>query len=68
MRYIGIDVSKTTFMVAYPLNEEEYKTREFKNTVKGIHEFIRTEILETLETFAKKIRPIRLICGRIIVG
>lgn len=42
MRYIGIDVSKTTFMVAYPLNEKEYKTREFKNTVKGIHEFIRT--------------------------
>lgn len=45
MRYIGIDVSKATFMVAYPLNEKEYKTREFKNTAKGIHEFIRT--LET---------------------
>lgn len=42
MRYIGIDVSKTTFMVAYPVNEKEYKTREFKNTAKGIHEFIRT--------------------------
>jgi len=42
MRYIGIDVSKATFMVAYPLNEKEYKTREFKNTTKGIHEFIRT--------------------------
>jgi transposase len=42
MRYIGIDVSKATFMVAYPLNEKEYKTREFKNTAKGIHEFIRT--------------------------
>jgi transposase len=42
MHYIGIDVSKATFMVAYPLNEKEYKTREFKNTAKGIHEFIRT--------------------------
>jgi len=42
MRYIGIDVSKATFMVAYPLNEKEYRTREFKNTTKGIHEFIRT--------------------------
>ena len=42
MRYIGIDVSKATFMVAYPVNEKEYKTREFKNTAKGIHEFIRT--------------------------
>ena len=42
MRYIGIDVSKATFMVAYPQNKGGYKTREFKNTTKGIHEFINT--------------------------
>ena len=42
MRYIGIDVSKATFMVAYPLAKEGYRTREYKNTTKGIHEFIRT--------------------------
>ena len=42
MRYIGIDVSKTTFLVAYPLPKGDHKPREFKNTAKGIHEFIRT--------------------------
>lgn len=42
MRYIGIDVSKTTFLVAYPFPKGDYKPREFKNTAKGIHEFIRT--------------------------
>ena len=42
MRYIGIDVSKSTFLVAYPLSKGDYKPREFKNTAKGIHEFIRT--------------------------
>ena len=42
MRYIGIDVSKATFMVAYPLNEKEYKTREFSNNAKSIHQFIHT--------------------------
>ena len=45
MRYIGIDVSKATFMVAYPQLNGSYKTREFKNTAKGVHEFIHT--LET---------------------
>ena len=45
MRYIGIDVSKATFMVAYPQQNGGYKTREFKNTAKGVHEFIHT--LET---------------------
>jgi transposase len=29
-------------MVAYPLNEKEYKTREFGNSAKGIHQFIHT--------------------------
>jgi transposase len=42
MRYIGIDVSKSTFLVVYPLSKGDYKPREFKNTAKGIHEFIRT--------------------------
>jgi len=42
MRYIGIDVSKATFSVAYPLPNGGYKPREFKNTAKGVHEFIRT--------------------------
>ena len=42
MRYIGIDVSKATFMVAYPQQNGGYKTREFKNTAKGVHEFIHT--------------------------
>jgi len=42
MRYIGIDVSKATFSVAYPLPKGGYKPREFKNTAKGVHEFIRT--------------------------
>ena len=42
MRYIGIDVSKATFMVAYPQQNGGYKTREFKNTAKGVHEFILT--------------------------
>ena len=41
MRYIGIDVSKSTFMVAYPL-ERGYKTKEFKNTPQGIRSFITT--------------------------
>ena len=38
MRYIGIDVSKATFSVAYPLPKGGYKPREFKNTAKGVHE------------------------------
>lgn len=42
MRYIGIDVSKDTFMVAYPQPNGSYKPREFKNTAKGVHEFIHT--------------------------
>lgn len=42
MRYIGIDVSKATFMVAYPQQNGSYRTREYKNTAKGIHEFIHT--------------------------
>ncbi|GAB6981771.1 IS110 family transposase [Prevotella dentasini] len=41
MTYIGIDVSKDTFVVAYS-PEKASKTRTFKNTTKGIHEFIQT--------------------------
>ncbi|MCI1742277.1 MAG: IS110 family transposase [Prevotella sp.] len=41
MTYVGIDVSKATFVVAYSPAKGS-RTREFKNTVKGIHEFIQT--------------------------
>ena len=41
MTYIGIDVSKDTFVVAYS-PEKTCKTKTFKNTTKGIHEFIKT--------------------------
>ena len=41
MIYIGIDVSKDTFVVAYS-SEKGSKTKTFKNTTKGIHEFIQT--------------------------
>ena len=41
MTYVGIDVSKDTFTVAYS-SDKNSKTKTFKNTVKGIHEFIQT--------------------------
>ena len=41
MIYVGIDVSKATFVVAYS-PEKNSRTRTFKNTTKGIHEFIQT--------------------------
>ena len=41
MTYIGIDISKDTFVVAYSPNKNS-KTKTFKNTTKGIHEFIKT--------------------------
>ena len=41
MTYIGIDVSKDTFVVAYSPGKT-CRTRTFRNTTKGIHEFIRT--------------------------
>lgn len=41
MTYIGIDVSKATFVVAYS-SKKGSKTRTFKNTTDGIHEFIKT--------------------------
>ena len=41
MTYIGIDVSKDTFVVAYS-SDKGRKTQTFKNTANGIHEFIHT--------------------------
>lgn len=41
MTYVGIDVSKTTFVVAYSADKAS-RTKTFKNTVKGVHEFIHT--------------------------
>lgn len=42
MRYIGIDISKATLMVAYPQDNKKYKTKEFQNTSTGIHKLIGT--------------------------
>lgn len=41
MVYVGIDVSKSTFVVAYS-SAKTSKTATFKNTTKGIYEFIKT--------------------------
>ena len=41
MTYVGIDVSKDTFTIAYS-SDKNSKTKTFKNTIKGIHEFIQT--------------------------
>ena len=41
MTYVGIDVSKATFVVAYS-SANDGRTKTFKNTIKGIHEFIQT--------------------------
>ena len=41
MTYVGIDVSKATFVVAYS-SAKTGKTKTFKNTVRGVHEFIQT--------------------------
>ena len=41
MTYVGIDVAKATFVVAYS-SAKGSRTREFKNTTKGVHEFIQT--------------------------
>ena len=41
MTYVGIDVSKATFMVAYS-SAKSGKTKSFKNTTQGVHEFIQT--------------------------
>ena len=41
MTYVGIDVSKATFVVAYS-SAKGSRTNSFKNTIKGIHEYIQT--------------------------
>lgn len=41
MTYVGINVSKATFVVAYS-SAKGSETKTFKNTVKGIREFIQT--------------------------
>lgn len=41
MTYVGIDVSNLTFVVAYS-SAKTCKTKTFKNTAKGIREFIKT--------------------------
>lgn len=40
MRYIGIDVSKDTFMVAFP-NGKNFKTESFVNNPNGIRKFLK---------------------------
>lgn len=39
MTYIGIDISKATFVAAFP-QERGYRTETFRNDSKGIHTFI----------------------------
>jgi len=41
MTYIGIDVSKATFVVAYS-SAKDSKTKTYANTASGIHKFIQT--------------------------
>lgn len=41
MTYVGIDVSKATFVVAYS-SKKNSSTKTFKNTTIGIHSFIQT--------------------------
>lgn len=40
MTYIGIDISKATFVAAFP-DKCGYRTETFRNDAKGIHSFIR---------------------------
>ncbi|WP_337637367.1 transposase [Hallella sp.] len=39
MTYIGIDISKATFVAAFPV-ERGYRTETFQNDAKGIRRFI----------------------------
>ena len=41
MNYVGIDVSKATFVVAYS-SAKGSETKTFENTIKGVHKFIQT--------------------------
>ena len=41
MKYVGIDVSKATFVVAYS-SAKGSETKTFENTTNGVHKFIQT--------------------------
>ena len=41
MTYIGIDVSKDSFVAAYPA-KGDYKTQKFPNTTSGVRKFIQS--------------------------
>lgn len=40
--YIGVDISKATFNVAYPQENKRFQSAIFDNTPKGVKEFIKT--------------------------
>ena len=56
MTYVGIDVSKATFVVAYSSTKTS-RTRTFKNTVKGVHEFIQTISPRLIALYGEKMQP-----------
>ena len=41
MVYIGIDISKSSFVAAYP-SETDYRVRTYPNTTAGVRKFIAT--------------------------
>ncbi|MBK6606476.1 MAG: transposase [Leptospiraceae bacterium] len=41
MRYIGIDVAKDTFDVAFPSSNSNYKVVQFVNNEEGVKKFIK---------------------------
>ena len=41
MVYIGIDISKSSFIAAYP-STNGYRTKTYPNTIAGIRKFIAT--------------------------
>lgn len=45
MSCVGIYVSKLTFVIAYS-SAKSSKTKTFKNTAKGIREFIKTILID----------------------
>ena len=44
MTYVGIDVCKAIFVVAYPSSKTS-KIKMFKNIVKDVHEFIQVSLI-----------------------
>lgn len=41
MEYIGIDVAKNTFEVAFPVKKDKYKVIQYSNDEKGVRKFIK---------------------------